>query len=118
MTKDELRKSLSMGKTMDELVHYTSGQECLIFKAAEFSAGEEIIYIADIYFNEIPMDRPLKDDEEIEEVISHCFTGADFVDECAQNEELAERLFYYCDWQHPSAALPEVEDDEEDSDTP
>ena len=64
------------------------------------------------------MDLQLKDDEEIEEVISHCFTGADFVDECAQNEELAERLFYYCDWQHPSAALPEVEDDEEDSDTP
>lgn len=118
MTKDELRESLRMGRTMDELFHYTSGQECLIFKAAEFTGGEEIIYIPDIDFNEIPMDRQLKDDEEMEEVISHCFTGTDFVNECNHNKKLAERLFYYCDWQHPSAALPEVEDDEEDGDTP
>lgn len=58
MTKAVLRLNLASGKTMNELFHYTAGQECLIYKAAAFTAGNEIIYIPDIVFNDIPMDSP------------------------------------------------------------
>ena len=43
-----------------------------------------------------------------------CYTGNDFIDLCDGDVKLAERLFRYCDWQHPSSALNEVTDDEED----
>lgn len=114
MTKDELHVSLSAGKTMDELFHCISGQECLIYKASEFSDGNEIIYIPDVDLNNIPMDRPLKDGVEIEDVLGVCYTGREFVDECGGDTELAQRLFHYCDWQHPSSALPEVDCGEDD----
>lgn len=113
MTRNVLRANLEAGRIMDELFHYRAGQECTIYKAVAFIAGDEVIYIPDITLNSIPMDRPLKDSEEIEEVLSLCYTGDDFVDECAGDTELAERLFYYCDWQHPSSALPEVDHDDD-----
>lgn len=114
MTKETLRKKLEVGRIMDDLFHYSAGQECSIYKAAAFIVGDEIIYIPDISLNNIPMDRPLMNGEEIEEVLSLCYTGDDFVQECAGDVGLAERLFYYCDWQHPSSALPEVDHDEDD----
>ena len=109
MTKEKLLACLRAGKTMDSLFPYTSGQECLIFKAESFTAGEEITYIPDVSLNNIPMDRPLENDEEIRSVIDLCYTGADFMEECGGNVELARQLFFYCDWQHPSSALPEVD---------
>lgn len=113
MTKAVLRLNLASGKTMDELFHYTAGQECLIYKAAAFTAGDEIIYIPDIVFNDIPMDRPPASEEELEEVLSQCYTGNDFLSECEGDVDLARRLFSYCDWQHPSSALPEIDDGED-----
>lgn len=97
----------------DDLFHYSAGQQCTIYKAAAFTTGDEIIYIPDISLNDIPMDRPLRNGEEIEEVLSVCYAGVDFVQECAGDVKLAERLFYYCDWQHPSSALPEVDCEDE-----
>ena len=47
------------------------------------------------------MDRPLRNGEEIEEVLSVCYAGVDFVQECAGDVKLAEQLFYYCDWRDP-----------------
>jgi len=104
MTKNELRLLLKAGATLVELLEFRPGQECEIFKANSFYLGDEIIYIPDIYLNEIPIDRPITDPEELEDVISHCYTGDDFVDECNGDVEMAERLFWYCDWQNPSAA--------------
>ena len=78
-----------------------------------FENDDEIIYIPDISLNDIPMDRPLRNGEEIEEVLSVCYAGVDFVQECAGDVKLAEQLFYYCDWQHPSSALPEVDYEDE-----
>lgn len=114
MTKETLRINLEAGRIMDELFHYSAGQECSIYKAATFTVGDEVIYIPDISLNSIPMDRPLKNGEEIEEVLALCYTGDDFVQECTGDVELAERLFCYCDWQHPSSALPEVDHNEDD----
>lgn len=63
----------------------------------------------------IKADRPITDQEELVEVLSNCYTGQDFIDECHGDMEKAERLFYYCDWQHPSSAIDELTDDGEES---
>jgi hypothetical protein len=49
-------------------------------------------------------------------VVSNCYTGNDFLEQCGGDAEKAERLFWYCDWQHPSSAMDEgaVDDDEEE----
>ena len=85
-----------------------------IYKADAFSVSDEIIYIPDIWLNNL--DTLNGEDDGIsyaQRVTDNCYTGKDFVDECGGDKELAERLFYYCDWQHPSSALPEVDDREE-----
>jgi hypothetical protein len=53
--------------------------------------------------------------EELEEVMSQCYTGQDFIDECHGDIEKAENLFCYCDWQHPSSAIDDLADDGEES---
>lgn len=114
MTKAELREWLRKGAIMDDLFEFCEGQECWMFKAQEFEPGENILYIPDTDLNDIPIAEHPTCEEEIEEIIDQCYTGNDFIEECDGNVEKAERLFWYCDWQHPSAALPEIEDDEED----
>ena len=114
ITKETLRKSLEIGLKMGELFDFSDGQNCLIFKAESFLPGDKIIYISDAFLNEIPLDRPIANDSEIVEIIDKCYTGDDFIELCDGNVDLAERLFGYCDWQHPSSALNEVMDDEED----
>ena len=41
-----------------------------------------VVYIPDVALNHIPLDRQIKDPEELEEVLSQCYTGQDFIDEC------------------------------------
>lgn len=107
MTKDELRGRLESGERIEDLFQLRPGQECAIFKADAFQTGGEIIYIPDVWLNEIATDRPLTGCE-IDDALYHCCTGDDFVSECDGDVQMAERLFWYCDWQHPSAAYPEV----------
>ncbi len=116
MTKGELREYLKAGGLMGDAFDFGPGQECEIFKADYFEPGDEIIYIPDLSLNKIPVWEPVTDDEAIEEVVGNCCTGNDFIDECDGDTETAERLFWYCDWQHPSSAMDEgaVDDDEED----
>ncbi len=115
MTKPELKTYLKTGGLMVDAFEYCSGQECEIFKADEFKSGDEIIYIPDPFLNRIPLDTPVIGDEAIEEVIDCCCTGDDFIWICGGNAELAERLFWFCDWQHPSSAYDEgiFEEDED-----
>ena len=98
VTKAELRERLLKGAVMDDLFEFREGQECWMFKAPKFEPGDDILYIPDTDLNNIPVAERPTCYEEIED----------------GNVEKAERLFWYCDWQHPSAALPEIEDDEED----
>ena len=114
ITKETLRKSLEIGLKMRELFDFSDGQDCLIFKVEKFLPGDKIIYIPDVVLNEIPLGRPVVVDDEITEILDMCYTGNDFIDLCDGDAKLAERLFWYCDWQHPSSALNEVTDDEED----
>lgn len=116
MTKQELREYLKAGCFMDDAFDFGPGQDCEIFKADRFEPGNEIIYIPDVYLNMIPQGTPVTDDDDIEEVVSNCYTGDDFLEQCGGDAEKAERLFWYCDWQHPSSAMDEgaVDDDEEE----
>ena len=54
MTKAELRDHLKAGYSMDDAFDFVPGQDCDIFKADQFRAGDEIIYIPDVYLNMIP----------------------------------------------------------------
>lgn len=114
LTKEDLKRELAAGKTMSELFPFKPGQECEIFKAEKFAGGDIIIYIPDTSLNGIPMDKPITESEAIDDAVGNCYTGDDFISECGGDAELAEELFDYCDWQHPSSALPEVDYEEED----
>lgn len=129
MTKTELRELLRQGWTLDQLFQWTEGQDCMIFKADDFIPGDEVLYIPDLGLNDIPTDVKLnvdnsmnKDDpgwpnmtaeEQIRVVLSYCYTGADFIEQCEGDEALAYRLFWYCDWQNPCSAYPEICDKED-----
>lgn len=112
MTKEMLVARLRAGAVLDELFHWKAGQDCVIFKADSFVIGDTIIYIPDVSLNDLRLDQP-PTEEEIAEIIGCCYTGGDFLVECGGDAELAERLFDYCDWQHPSSALDEIEDEED-----
>ena len=115
LTKQELNVLLQQGHTLNELLAFGHGQDCEIFKADKFHPGDVLIYVPDVALNHIPLDRSITDPEELDEVLSQCYTGQDFIDECSGDVEKAKRLFYYCDWQHPSSAVDELADDEEES---
>ena len=115
MTKAEIRAALQDGAILNNLLPFGPGQDCEIFKAAEFSDGDDVIYIPDVSLNEIPLDRPITDPEELDSVLGYCYTGNDFLEECSGDRELAERLFWYCDWQNPSSAVDEIVDEEDDT---
>ena len=122
MTKEELKRRIVEDEQMLEVVlPLSDGQDCLIYKADAFSVSDEIIYIPDVWLNNLDILNSYDDDDGIsyaQRVIDNCYTGRDFVDECGGDVELAERLFHYCDWQHPSSALPEVDDREEQMEQP
>ena len=117
LTKQELRAKLQQGHTLNDLLTFGPSQDCEIFKADKFYPGDVLIYVPDVALNHIPLDRPITDPAELDEVLSQCYTGQDFIDECSGDVEKAERLFYYCDWQHPSSAMDELDDEVEDPDS-
>ena len=115
ITKTMLRSQLQQGRTLNDLLAFGPGQDCEIFKADKFYPGDVVIYVPDVILNHIPLDRPITSPEEFSEVLSNCYTGQDFIDECQGDTEKAKCLFSYCDWQHPSSAVDELADDEEES---
>lgn len=110
MTKNELRHSLKVGKTLRELLPVTSGQCCEIVKAPSFRPGNDIIYVTDLWLRDIPADEPVTDRDAMADLMDMAYTGDDFIAECNGDARLAAALFGYVDWQHPSSALPELMD--------
>ena len=112
MTKKELKDKLLTGAFLNDLFEFSDGQECLIYKG-DFEVSDRIIYIPDVDLNEIDTESVLED-EEIENVINHFFTGNVFVLECNGHEDLARELFDFVDWQNPNIQdLLDGYDDEE-----
>ena len=110
MTVNEVRERIIKGECLSNIFEFTDGQDCMIYKR-DWNPGDEVIYIPDIDLNEICINRPLVqilDETEIEDVLSYLYTGKDFMDLSDGDEELAKRLFLYCDWQHPTSAMNEI----------
>lgn len=108
MTKAELRSHLLAGKVLTDLFQFRTGQGCQIVKAPEFRSGDEILYIPDLSLRDVSDDAPITGEEDVEEVLSCCYTGDDIIQVCGGDLEMARRLFDWCDWQSPDAAAPEV----------
>lgn len=115
MTKNAIKKALEEGAMLEEILEFRAGQECDIFKT-EFnpSMPDEVCYIPDIYLNEIKAWEKNLTDEEIEELLSDCYTVQDIIDVCEGNVTMAERVFNYIDWQHPSTGFDELSMDDEE----
>lgn len=115
MTKKEVRAELEQGAMLEDLLEFRAGQDCDIYKS-EFNPKlpEEICYVPDIYLNEIKSWKRDLTDEEIEEILSDCYTTQDIIDACEGNVEMAERVFNFIDWQHPSTAYDELSMDDEE----
>lgn len=97
INKNELKARLKQGEHLEDIFNFTDGQECLIYKG-KFEKSDNIIYIPDIYLNEL-----------------NCYTGNDFLKECNGCEKAARALFGFVDWQHPNIQdLVDLYDDEED----
>ena len=111
MTKKELQMKLLAGERIGDLFTFSAGQECEIFKAENFQDGDEIIYIPDIYLNEIPVGRSVANADEMRNVMSCVYTGDDFLTICGGSYDLALEVFSYCDWQHPWSAYYEIIED-------
>lgn len=116
MKKTELKRRLLTGEKLCDILPLRSGQECEIFKADSFMAGDDILYIPDVYLNELCYAYAATP-YEVGRILHCCYTGEDFINECGGNVKKAKRLFEYCDWQHPSSALPEIEDEAEIAET-
>lgn len=99
VTKEQLKERLENGEHLEDIVQFTDGQECLIYKG-DFEVSDNIIYIPDIWLNELNVDSKATE-EDIEDIIHNCYTGKDFMEECHDIESVAETLFNIVDWQHP-----------------
>lgn len=115
MTKAELRSYLRYNP-LHNIVTLTWGQEAPIYKASTFQPGADVIYIPDLSVHGLKFTVVPEDEEELNCLLGLCFTGDDFVEECGGDIEKAERLFWYVDWQCPSSAVNEIEDDADEED--
>ena len=113
-THEDVSNALRHGVKLESIFDFCDGQECTIYKTAEFVKGDKIIYIPDVSLNDIPTDKAVLDEVEAMRIAGCCYTGDDFIELCDGDEKLAERLFWYCDWQHPSSAYPELVEEEDD----
>lgn len=116
ITKECLRKELECGKALKDIFEFTDGQYCIIYKGEfDLENVENIIYIPDIFLNDIDIDTDFMTEREIENVINNCYTTEDFMEEAQDHINLAKSLFAYVDWQHPDLYdLLEGYDDEQD----
>lgn len=101
ITKEYLRKELECGKALKDIFEFTDGQDSTIYKGKfDLENKENIIYIPDIFLNDIDIDADFMTEREIENVINNCYTTEDFMVETQGHVNLAEDLFNYVDWQH------------------
>lgn len=114
MNKKELKAKLEQGEHLEDIFNFTDGQECLIYKG-KFEKSDNIIYIPDIYLNELETDTVVEDEEDLNNILKNCYTGNDFLKECNGCEKAARALFGFVNWQHPNIQdLVDLYDYEED----
>ena len=117
ITKEYLRKELECGKALKDLFEFSDGQDSTIYKGKfDLENAENIIYIPDIFLNDIDIDADFMMEMEIKNVLENCYTTEDFMEEAQGHVNLAESLFNYVDWQHPDLhdLLEGYEDEQEE----
>ena len=116
MTKEYLRKELECGKCLKDIFSFIDGQDCIIYKGKfDLENVENIIYIPDIFLNDIDIDADFMTEMEIKNVLENCYSTEDFIEEAQGHVNLAESLFAYVNWQHPDLYdLLEGYEDEQD----
>lgn len=116
MTKEYLRKELECGKALKDIFSFTDGQDSTIYKGKfDLENAENIIYIPDVFLNDIDIEADFMTEREIKNVLENCYSTEDFMVEAQGHVNLAESLFDYVDWQHPDLYdLLEGYDDEQD----
>ena len=117
MTKEILRKELECGKALKDIFEFSDSQDCIIYKGKfDLDNAENIIYIPDIFLNDIDIDTDFLTEMEIKNVLNNSYTTADFIEEAQDHVNLAESLFAYVDWQHPDLydLLEGYEDEQEE----
>lgn len=107
LTKQELRTRLCLGSSLVDAYGQwlIDGQECLIFKADDWPESVDynaVIYIPDLFLNEVAYDRRDLPKEEIDNIICKCYTANDYLQETYENLAAAKSLFYSDDWQSPN----------------
>lgn len=108
MKYNDLLESLKEGKTLESLVNLTPGQNCSIYKAhGRCFDLDEVIYIPDVFLNDIPTDYAMTKDD-LAECSAYFYTWKDFMDLC-KTEDRALELFDLCDWAQPYTVLDEME---------
>lgn len=101
ITKECLRKELECGKRLKDIFSFSDGQDCIIYKGKfDLDNAENIIYIPDIFLNDIDIETDFLTEREIKNVLGNCYTTADFIEEAQCHVNLAQDLFNYVDWQH------------------
>ncbi len=117
MKYNDLIVNLKEGWPLNSLLNLTSGQCCDIYKAeGRCFDFFEVIYIPDVFMNDIPFDRAMTADE-ITRCSAYFYVWKDFLDLC-KTEDKALELFDLCDWANPSTVLDEMErEDQEDDDS-
>lgn len=96
MTKKDIFEWLSCGMWLSDLLPFTQGQDCQIYKAPEFKVGNELLYIPDFDLNNVVTDRALTK-MEIGELWTNMYSGDDFISVCDGNVKTAEFLFNWVD---------------------
>ena len=108
LSKEEIKRKLLIGETLDDLFEWMEDSECVFFKGP-WNPGkpEEVIYVPDIDLNELVTDRPLTP-EEVSDALRHMYTTQDFMDICDEDVPFIGKLCYWwCNWQHPATAYHE-----------
>lgn len=108
MTKSDIKIRLQKGEYFTDMMKLSDGQDCKIVKegwSKNIRASlNDVIYVPDISLNGLTEAVNAKDPskEQIENIISYCYTVKDFLKECYGNVKLAQDLFLTSDWQHPN----------------
>ena len=101
MTKEYLRKELECGKCLKEIFEFSDDQDCTIYKGRfDLDNAENIIYIPDIFINNIDIETDFLTEREIKNVLENCYSTEDFLEEAQGHVNLAERLFSLVDWKY------------------
>lgn len=101
ITKECLRKELECGKRLKDIFEFSDGQDCVIYKGKfDLENRKDIIYIPDIFINDIDIEADFLTEMEIKNVLENCYTTEDFIEEAQGHVNLAERFFSLVDWQY------------------